>query len=78
MDVRKISDADADGMKESVASEEIKEILPQAGEIYSEKQKFSFVLCKPKIMPIKSKAQKKLEKIEKTLRDGARNSPSSG
>ena len=32
----------------------LQEVLPKAGLVYSEKGNLSEVLCKPKIMPIKS------------------------
>lgn len=42
----------------------ITEILPKSGLVYSEKGSLSTVLCKPKIMPIKSLAiQKQEEKV---------------
>ena len=42
----------------------IKEILPKAGLVYSEKAALSEVLCKPKILPLKSATLMKLEKME--------------
>ena len=43
----------------------IQEVLPKAGLVYSEKGNLSEVLCKPKIMPIKSITLEKLEEMEK-------------
>lgn len=43
----------------------IQEVLPKAGLVYSEKGNLSEVLCKPKIMPIKSLTLEKLEELEK-------------
>ena len=40
------------------------EVLPKAGLVYSEKGNLSEVLCKPKIMPIKSSVLQKLEEME--------------
>lgn len=40
------------------------EVLPKAGLVYSEKGNLSEVLCKPKIMPIKSIALEKIEDME--------------
>ena len=40
--------------KETEAPALIKEILPNAGLVYSEKATLSEVLCKPKILPLKS------------------------
>ena len=45
-------------------SETVKEILPKAGLVYSEKAALSEVLCKPKILPLKSATLMKLEKME--------------
>ena len=43
----------------------INEILPKAGLVYSEKGNLSEVLCKPKIMPLKSTTLQRIESIEK-------------
>mmetsp|Transcript_39362 Transcript_39362/g.80552 ORF Transcript_39362/g.80552 Transcript_39362/m.80552 type:complete len:83 (-) Transcript_39362:96-344(-) len=43
----------------------IPEILPKAGLVYSEKGNLSEVLCKPKIMPIKSATLEQIEQMEK-------------
>ena len=40
------------------------EVLPKAGLVYSEKGNLSEVLCKPKIMPIKSLTLEKIEDLE--------------
>ena len=40
------------------------ECLPKAGLVYSEKGNLSEVLCKPKILPIKSITLEKLEQME--------------
>ena len=40
-------------------------MLPKAGLVYSEKGNLSEVLCKPKIMPIKSITLEKLEEMER-------------
>ena len=42
----------------------LQEVLPKAGLVYSEKGNLSEVLCKPKIMPIKSMTLEKLEEME--------------
>lgn len=42
----------------------IQEVLPKAGLVYSEKTTLMEVLCKPKIMPIKSVALERLEQME--------------
>lgn len=51
----------------------IKEILPKAGLVYSEKGSLSEVLCKPKILPIKSVTLQKLEEMERKLAAGPEN-----
>ena len=45
----------------------LQEVLPKAGLVYSEKGNLSEVLCKPKIMPIKSITLEKLEAMEVRL-----------
>ena len=42
----------------------LQEVLPKAGLVYSEKGNLSEVLCKPKILPIKSLTLEKLEEME--------------
>eukprot|EP00607_Mallomonas_marina_P006796 CAMPEP_0182426910 /NCGR_PEP_ID=MMETSP1167-20130531/13436_1 /TAXON_ID=2988 /ORGANISM="Mallomonas Sp, Strain CCMP3275" /LENGTH=65 /DNA_ID=CAMNT_0024608681 /DNA_START=72 /DNA_END=269 /DNA_ORIENTATION=- len=42
----------------------IKEVLPKTGLVYSERGGLSEVLCKPKIMPLKSAVIEQLQKIE--------------
>lgn len=43
----------------------LREILPKTGLVYSERGPLSEVLCKPKIMPIKSSVLLKLEELER-------------
>ena len=47
--------------------DQIKEIMPKAGLVYSEKATLSEVLWKPKILPLKSITLMKLEKMEQEL-----------
>eukprot|EP00949_MAST-11_sp_MAST-11-sp1_P001876 g1876.t1 len=47
----------------------LREVLPKAGLVYSEKGNLSEVLCKPKIMPIKSITLQKLEEMEQKAKD---------
>jgi BBSome-interacting protein 1 len=42
----------------------IEEVLPKSGLVYSERGGLSEVLCKPKLMPLKSVVIEQLEKIE--------------
>jgi len=41
--------------------------LPKAGLVYSEKSNLTDILCKPKILPLKSVTLQKLEEMEKKL-----------
>jgi|TARA_B110000211_G_C13548656_1_gene322615 hypothetical protein len=43
----------------------LSEVLPKSGLVFSEKGCLTYVLCKPKIMPIKSVTLQKLEEMEK-------------
>jgi BBSome-interacting protein 1 len=43
----------------------LKEILPKNGIVFNEKNEFSEILCKPKLLPLKSMNINKLEKLEK-------------
>jgi len=45
----------------------LREIIPKNGIVYNEKNEFSEVLCKPKLMPLKSVTIKKLEELEKNF-----------
>lgn len=50
---------------------ELKEVLPKTGLVYSERGALSEVLCKPKIMPLKSAVLEQLQRIEGELEDEA-------
>ncbi len=43
---------------------QLQEVLPKAGLVVSEKGPLTEVLCKPKIMPLKSITLQKLEEME--------------
>ena len=43
----------------------LKEIIPKNGIVFNEKNEFSEILCKPKLLPLKSVNIKKLENLEK-------------
>ena len=43
------------------------EVLPKTGLVYSERGGLTEILCKPKIMPLKSEVLKKLEKMERKI-----------
>lgn len=42
----------------------VKEVLPKAGLVVSEKGNLTEILCKPKLMPLKSITLQKLEEME--------------
>ncbi|KAJ1437661.1 cilia BBSome complex subunit 10 [Ochromonadaceae sp. CCMP2298] len=42
----------------------IKEVLPKSGLVYSEKGGLAEILCKPKILPLKSAVLEQLQRIE--------------
>lgn len=45
----------------------LREILPKQGLVYSERGSLSEVLCKPKILPLKSAVLEQLKKIEQAV-----------
>jgi BBSome-interacting protein 1 len=45
----------------------LKEIIPKNGIVYNEKQEMNDVLCKPKLLPLKSFTIRKLEEMEKNF-----------
>lgn len=51
----------------------LKEILPKNGLVFSEKGSLSEILCKPKILPLKSITLLKLEEMEKQLQIDKKN-----
>lgn len=53
-----------EGAKRGQAEAAVREVVPKQGLLYSEKGALSEVLCKPKIMPIKSLTLEKLERME--------------
>jgi hypothetical protein len=53
-------------------AQSIKEVLPKAGLVYSEKGNLVEVLCKPKLMPIKVRARVDLAQPERVLAKCAR------
>ena len=47
------------------SGQKITEVLPKAGLVYSEKGNLTEVLCKPKIMPLKSVTLERIEEMER-------------
>ena len=45
----------------------LREIIPNSGIVYNEKKEFSEILCKPKLLPLKSMTIRKLEDLEKNF-----------
>jgi BBSome-interacting protein 1 len=45
----------------------LKEIIPNRGIIFNEKIEFNEILCKPKLLPLKSMTIRKLEELEKNF-----------
>lgn len=58
-------------MSKSFSSDPIKPIIPSQGIIIHEEKSF-FILCKPKLLSLKSLTLEKLEKIEKENQDKAK------
>ena len=48
----------------------VHEILSKAGLVYSEFGNLSEVLCKPKVLAIKSLSLQKIEELERKMREG--------
>ena len=53
--------------KNEEVKKELKEIIPKKGVLCSEQQQFIEIMCKPKILPLKSLTLLKLEQMEKEL-----------
>ena len=51
----------------------LKEIIPKSDIIYSEKGPLNEILCKPKILPLKSLTLQKLEEMEKQFAENIKN-----
>ena len=45
----------------------LRQIIPKNGVVFNEKNDFPEVLCKPKLLPLKSMTLKKLEDLEKNF-----------
>ena len=48
---------------------QLRQIIPKNGIVFNEKEEFSEILCKPKLLPLKSMTLKKLEDLEKNFND---------
>ena len=47
----------------------IEEVIARAGLVYSEKSTLNEIMCKPKLMPLKSVTLEKIEQMEKEALD---------
>lgn len=47
--------------------ERIQEVAPKAGLVFSERGMITGVMCKPKIMPVKSMTLEQIEEMEKKI-----------
>lgn len=45
----------------------LKHVIPKSGMVYSQKNEFQEIMCKPKLIPLKSMNLVKLEQMEKEL-----------
>ncbi len=45
----------------------LKEVIPKSGILFSEKVEFNEILCKPKLLPLKSMTIRKLEELERNF-----------
>jgi len=52
-------------MSSAAAGKDFSEVMPKSGLVVSEKGNLTEVLCKPKIIPLKSITLQKLEQMEK-------------
>ncbi|RWS12505.1 BBSome-interacting protein 1-like protein [Dinothrombium tinctorium] len=53
------------------AKEEIKPVIPNQGIVFQEEKSF-YVLCKPKLLPLKSVTLEKLERMQESAQQKAR------
>ena len=65
-----------DNNKRSELIKNLKTALPKNGELFRETSNFSEVLCKPKLLPLKSITIKKLEELEKEFEKNNNATPS--
>ena len=60
---------------QSSGKKRLTEVIPKSGLVYSERGNLTEVMCKPKIMPIKSITLQKLEEMEKLAKEMAAAAP---
>jgi BBSome-interacting protein 1 len=54
-------------MKQQDLIKQLTNLVPKNGVVYNEKIDFPEILCKPKLLPLKSMTLKKLEDLEKNF-----------
>ena len=54
-------------MEQQDLIKQLRNLVPKNGVVYNEKIDFPEVLCKPKLLPLKSMTLKKLEDLEKNF-----------
>ena len=59
--------------KEKSLLSQLKHILPRTGTVFSQSDDLTPVLCKPKILPLKSVTLEKIEQMEKRANEKAKN-----
>ena len=59
--------------KEKALLSQLKHILPRTGTVFSQSDDLTPVLCKPKILPLKSVTLEKIEQMEKRANEKAKN-----
>jgi hypothetical protein len=60
-----------DRINQDRGGEEPREVLPRTGLVFHERTALQEVLCKPKIMPLKSTVLQQLEKLEVVQKEAA-------
>ncbi len=54
-------------MEQQDLIKQLRNLVPKNGVVYNEKIDFPEILCKPKLLPLKSMTLKKLEDLEKNF-----------
>jgi len=56
-----------DEQEEANLLKELSEVLPKAGQVFAQQKDNEEILCKPKILPLKSITLQKLEQMEREV-----------
>jgi BBSome-interacting protein 1 len=56
-------------MEQQDVIKQLRNLVPKNGVVFNEKIDFPEILCKPKLLPLKSMTLKKLEDLEKNFDD---------